>query len=75
MALSSKFIGYVEDLHHLFLTDLHNCALAFHWNSTAHGILSITVLTTTYNMLDDYGKLTATQVETVHFVRVTGVDL
>ena len=69
MALSSKFMGKVEP-HHLFLADLHNYVQSCHWSSTAHGILSITMGTPTYNLLEDYGKLSMAQVETLHLVQV-----
>ena len=74
MVLSSKFTGKVEDLH-LFLADLHNHTQTCQWSATAHGILSIIVGTTMFNLLDDYSKLSATQVETLHLVQAAGVDL
>ena len=72
MVLSSKFIGKVEDIH-LFLVDLCNHAQTCHWSSTAPGIISITMGTMTYNILEDYSKLSTAQVETVHLVGVAGM--
>ena len=73
-ALASKFTGKVEDLH-LFLADLKDHSETCRWNSTTHGIISITVTGTTYNLLDDYGKVNATQIEAAHVVRLGAGDI
>ena len=62
-ALASKFTGKVEDLH-LFLADLKDRSETCRWNSTTHGIISLVISGTTSNLLDDYGKVNATQIET-----------
>ena len=62
-ALASKFTGKVEDLH-LFLADLKDRSETCRWNSATHGIISLVISGTTYNLLDDYGKVNATQIET-----------
>ena len=63
-ALASKFTGKVEDLH-LFLADLKVCFKTCRWNSTTHGIISLIISGTTYNLLDDYGKVNATQIDRI----------
>ena len=73
-ALASKFTGKVEDLH-LFLADLKDHSETCRWNSTTHGIISITITGTTYNLLDDYGKVNATQIEAARVARVGAGDI
>ena len=60
--LSSKFMGKVDDLQ-LFLTDPKNQTKMCHWDHPTHGILTFTITGTTFHLLDDYGKLTADQME------------
>ena len=60
--LSSKFMGKVDVLQ-LFLADLKNWATMCHWDHPIHGILTFTVLGTTFHLLDDYRKLTGDQIE------------
>ena len=73
-ALASKFTGKVEDLH-LFLADLKDRSETCRWNSTTHGIILITITGTTYNLLDDYGKVNATQIEAARVARVGAGDI
>ena len=61
-ALTSKFTGKVNALQ-LFLADLKTRAKTCHWDHPTHGILTVTVDGTEYNLLDDYGKITNPQVE------------
>lgn len=68
-ALTSKFTGKVEDLH-LFLADLRIRSQTCRWNSNTHGILTIPVAGTNFNLLEDYGKFDATDVETARLARV-----
>ena len=73
-ALASKFTGKVEDLH-LFLANLKDCSETCRWNSTTHGIISITIAGTIYNLLDDYGKVNTTQIEAAHVARLGAGDI
>ena len=73
-ALASKFTGKVEDLH-LFLADLKDCSEICQWNSTTHGIISLIISGTTYNLLDDYGKVNATQIKTARVACVSAGDI
>ena len=73
-ALASKFTEKVEDLH-LFLADLMDRSKTCRWNSTTHGIISLVISGTTYNLLDDYGKVNATQIKTTHVARVGAGDV
>ena len=73
-ALASKFTGKVEDLH-LFLADLKDRSKTCQWNSTTHGIISLVISGTTYNLLDDYGKVNATQIEAACVTRVGAGDV
>ena len=73
-ALASKFTGKVEDLH-LFLADLKDRSKTCRWNSTTYGIISIIVAGTSYNLLDDYGKVNATQIEAARVVRLGAGDI
>ena len=73
-ALASKFTGKVEDLH-LFLADLKDRSKTCRWNSTTHGIISLVISGTTYNLLDDYGKVNATQLKTARVTRVGAGDI
>ena len=73
-ALASKFTGKVEDLH-LFLADLKDRSETIQWNSTTHGIISLVILGTTYNLLEDYGKVNATQIETARVARLGAGDI
>ena len=73
-ALASKFTGKVEDLH-LFLADLKDRSETSRWNSTTHGIISLVISGTTYNLLDDYGKVNTTHIETAHVTRVGAGDV
>ena len=72
-ALASKFTGKVADLH-LFLADLKDRSETCRWNSTTHGIISLVISGTTYNFLDDYGKVNAAQIKTARVTRVGAGD-
>ena len=61
-ALASKFTGKVNALQ-LFLADLKTRAKICHWDHPTHGILTVAVDGTDYNLLNDYGKITDLQVE------------
>ena len=61
-ALASKFTGKVNALQ-LFLADLKTRAKTCHWDHPTHGILTVAVDGTEYNLLNDYGKITDLQVE------------
>ena len=61
-ALTSKFTGKVNALQ-LFLADLKTRAKTCHWDHPTHGILTVEVDGTEYNLLDDNGKITDPQVE------------
>ena len=67
-ALASKFTGKVKALQ-LFLADLKTRAKTCHWDHPTHGILTVVVDGTEYNLLDDYGKITAPQVEAARVAR------
>ena len=54
-ALASKFTGKVNALQ-LFLADLKTRAKTCHLDHPTHGILTVAVDGTEYNLLDDYGK-------------------
>ena len=62
LALASKFMGKVNALQ-LFLADLKTRAKMCHWDHPTHGILTVAVNSTNYNLLDDYGKITDLQVK------------
>ena len=62
LALTSKFAWKVNALQ-LFLADLKTGAKTCHWDHPTHGILMVAVDSTNYNLLNDYGKITDTQVE------------
>ena len=74
--LATKFMGKVKDLH-LFLADLKDHAETCCWNSPTHGILSLTHATppVTYNLLEDYGKVSEDQVEAAHVTWATRPDI
>ena len=61
-ALASKFTGKVNALQ-LFLADLKTRAKTCRWDHPTHGILTVAVDGTDFNLLDDYGKITNLQVE------------
>ena len=61
-ALASKFTGKVNALQ-LFLADLKTRAKTCHWDHPTHGIVTVAVDGTDFNLLDDYGKITNLQVE------------
>ena len=61
-ALVSKFTGKVNALQ-LFLADLKTRAKTCRWDHPTHGILTVAIDGTEYNLLDDYGKITDLQVE------------
>ena len=61
-ALASKFTGKVNALQ-LFLADLKTRAKTCCWDHPTHGILTVAVDGTDYNLLEDYGKITDLQVE------------
>ena len=61
-ALASKFTGKVNALQ-LFLDNLKTRAKTCRWDHPTHGILTVAVDGTEYNLLDDYGKITDLQVE------------
>ena len=73
-ALASKVTGKVEDLH-LFLADLKDRSETCRWNSTTHGIISHVISGTTYNLLDEYGKVNAAQIETACVTCVGAGDI
>ena len=73
-ALASKLTGKVEDLY-LFLVDLKDRSETCRWNSTTHGIISLVISGTTYNLLDDYGKVNATQIETARVAHAGAGDV
>ena len=52
-ALASKFTGKVNALQ-LFLADLKTRAKMCRWDHPTHGILTVVVAGTEYNLLDDY---------------------
>ena len=58
--LFSKFTGKVDDLH-LFLAVICNCAQTCH--CSGHAILSVNDGINVFNVIRDYGKITANQVE------------
>ena len=62
LALASKFMGKVNTLQ-LFLADLKTRAKTCRGDHPTHGILTVAVDSTNYNLLDDYGKITDLQVE------------
>ena len=61
-ALASKFTGKVNALQ-LLLADLKTRAKTCRWDHPTHGILTVAVDGTAYNLLDDYRKITDLQVE------------
>ena len=67
-ALASKFTGKVNALQ-LFLADLKTRAKTCRWDHPTHGILTVVVAGTKYNLLDDYGKITDAQVEAARMAR------
>ena len=70
LALTSKFTGKVNTLQ-LFLADLKTRAKMCCWDHPTHGILTVAVNGTNYNMLEDYGKITDLQVEAAQMARNT----
>ena len=62
LALASKFTGKVNTLQ-LFLADLKTRAKMCHWDHPTHGILTVAINSTNYNLLKDYGKITEPQVQ------------
>ena len=68
-ALASKFTGKVNALQ-LFLADLKTRAKTCCWDHPTHGILTVTVAGTEYNLLDDSGKITDAQVEAARAARI-----
>ena len=68
-ALASKFTGKVNALQ-LFLADLKTRAKTCRWDHPTHGILTVAVDGTEYNLLDDYGKITDLQVEAARVARI-----
>ena len=62
LALTSKFMGKVNALQ-LFLADLKTRAEMCHWDHPTHGILTVAVNGTNYNLLEDYGKIADLQVK------------
>ena len=67
-ALASKFTRKVNALQ-LFLADLKTRAKTCRWDHPTHGILTVAVDGTDYNLLDDYGKITDLQVEAAQAAR------
>ena len=62
LALASKFTGKVNALQ-LFLADLKTRAKTCRWDHPTHGILTVAVDGTNYNLLKDYSKITEPQVQ------------
>ena len=62
LALTSKFTGKVNALQ-LFLADLKTRAKTCRWDHPTHGILTVAVDGTNYNLLEDYSKITEPQVQ------------
>ena len=62
LALASKFTGKINTLQ-LFLPDLKTRAKTCRWDHPTHGILTVEVNGTNYNLLKDYGKITKPQVQ------------
>ena len=60
--LASKFTGKVNALQ-LFPANLKTRAKMCRWDHPTHGILTVAVDGTEYNLLEDYGKITDLQVE------------
>ena len=68
-ALASKFTRKVNALQ-LFLANLKTRAKTCCWDHPTHGILTVAVDGTEYNLLDDYGKITDLQVEAAQAARI-----
>ena len=66
-ALASKFTRKFNALQ-LFQTNLKTRAKTCRWDHPTHGILTMVVAGTEYNLLDDYGKITDAQVEAAQVV-------
>ena len=62
LALASKFTGKVNALQ-LFLADLKTRAKMCCWDHPTHGVLTVAVDSTNYNLLGNYGKITDLQVK------------
>ena len=62
LALASKFTGKVNTLK-LFLANLTTRAKMCRWDHPTHGILTVAIGSTNYNLLKDYGKITEPQVQ------------
>ena len=69
-AVVSKFTGKANALQ-LFLANLKTRSKTCRWNHPTHGILTVAVDGTKYNLLDNYGKITDLQVEAAQAARNT----
>ena len=61
LALASKLTGKVNTLQ-LFLSDLKTRAKMCHWDHPTHGILMVAIEGKNYNLLENYRKITESQV-------------
>ena len=68
LALASKFTGKVNALQ-LFLPNLKTRAKTSRWDNPTHGILTVAVDGTNYNLLEDYGKISDLQVDAARMAR------
>ena len=57
------------------MADLKDRSETCRWNSTTHGIISLVISGTTYNLLDDYGKINATQIEAARVAHTGAGDV
>jgi hypothetical protein len=71
--LDAKFSGKPEELF-VFIADLKCHTQECYWNSAAHGILTITVNGKDLNLLDNYGQLTAANVEAARVIHDAGAN-
>jgi hypothetical protein len=72
--LPSKFNGKIETFYP-FLTELSHRARSCCWDSPEHGILSIPCGDTHVNLLEDFGRLTAEDVEAARIACDNGNDV
>ena len=57
------------------MADLKDRSETCRWNSTTHGIISLVISGTTYTLLDDNGKVNATQIQTARVARANAGDV